>query len=56
MFKKPFLLFSLLFQVFGHAQKLPSENPAGILIKGSVIDKETLQYMASRICYYNSSK
>ncbi len=43
MYKKPFLLFSLLFVVFGHAQKLPSENPAGILIKGSVIDKETLQ-------------
>ena len=29
--------------LFGHAQKLPSEKSAGILIKGSVIDKETLQ-------------
>ena len=27
MYKKPFLLFSLLFMFFGHAQKLTSENP-----------------------------
>ena len=43
MYKKLFLLFSLLFTVCGHTQKLPSENSAGISIKGSVIDKETLQ-------------
>ena len=43
MYKKPLLLFSLLFTVCSYTQKLPSENPAGILIKGLVIDKETLQ-------------
>ena len=43
MYKKPFLLFSLLLMVCGHTQKLTSENLAGILIKGSVIDIDTRQ-------------
>ena len=43
MYKKPFLLFSLLLMVCGHTQKLTSENLADILIKGSVIDIDTRQ-------------